>query len=80
MALREDELYIAMQRARDEYHKARRELAEFAARVDREMYERAVRVDRLHCLYKEAWAAWTEEKQRAFIAELEAVPIAEEMG
>ncbi len=73
MALRENELYMAMQTAREEYNRARRELAEFAARMDREMVVRAEEVERLHCLYKDAWAIWTEEKQRAFIAELEAV-------
>jgi hypothetical protein len=73
MALRENELYIAMQTAREDYNRARRDLAEFAARMEREMAVRAEEIDKLHCIYRDAVAAWTEEKQHVFIAELEAV-------
>lgn len=73
MTQQEDELHDAMQKAQDAYNRARRELAEFAAQYDREMLLRAERVQKLHHTYKTAWYAWTEEKQRTFIAELEAV-------
>lgn len=78
MTPREAELLKDMKAAQEDYHNARRDLSEFAALYDREMVRRAEHVATLHRQYKAAWYSWREEKQRAFIAELEAVAIGEE--